>query len=307
MKRIALCVLLVAGVAGPPPARAGLFDDIYRRLDLVATPSGSPLLTASDGTRVNGQRSGRLRVVPDAVGRGYTLEFDRTFGVDSHGRPEVLDLGMYELELSGATTATLGFTRRGLTIADADFAASSLAYSLRAKTGIQDAELSGTLDVQNSLEINRLGFYTLNMNVKNANSKLTLDGVVVNDEQTKNFDIGPISVKGNIYFDGLVALLSTLGVDTTALQKMSPKSPIDLISGALQQQMNQLKLSSLVAGIQVTADGQLPPAPAVFVTPSVQPATATVAQDNSGSLVPEPGTLFLLASGGALLWGWRRR
>ena len=48
-------------------AQAGLYQDIYRGLDTLATPLGSVLATTADGTRVNGARSGRLRIAPSAT------------------------------------------------------------------------------------------------------------------------------------------------------------------------------------------------------------------------------------------------
>lgn len=101
MRPAAICTLIVLAAASVPQAQSGLYEDIYRGLQLAATPSGYPLTGTADGTRVNGQRAGRLRILPDQVGQGYTLEFDRSFGQDSRGRPEILDLGAYELELAG--------------------------------------------------------------------------------------------------------------------------------------------------------------------------------------------------------------
>lgn len=309
MKRTTICCLVVLAFVCAPSAQGGLFEDIYHGFDVLATPSGAPIGYTSDGFRTNGSRLGRLRIMPDRVGHGYTLEFNRNFGNDSSGRPEVLDLGAYELELSGSTSATLGYTNRGFLIGNGEFNVSNLGYFIRQKTGFQDFELSGTLSAQGNLEINQFGFYTLDLDVSNRTSQMVADGVIVEGDEEATFDIGPITIKGNVFFDAFVALLAATGVDTTALEQLSPTSPIDRIADSIQEQLYGV---NLVAGMQYMDDGQLPPAPALSllgltetgVLPSAQPL---VSSNGGPGLIPEPGTLMLIASGTAFLWGARRR
>jgi hypothetical protein len=304
-------VLAFGGVA----AHANLVQNVWRGLDLLATPSGSPLSTLADGTRINGARAGRLRIVPNGIGAGYQLEFDRTFGVDSRGRPETIRLGgVAELTLDGTTQLTLGYNGKG-TFRDlhGDFTANTLNYNLRTTTGAQDAQLVGSLDVSNAFEVNPLGFYTVSVNVRNTNSQLFLDGVAARDQKTTNFDIGPISVRGNIYYDATLAVLTGLGVDTTDLEKVFPRSPADQIDQAIRDGLQQ---AGLVAGTSVEADTSSLLAKAVTdqVTGDVlaglvatSGATDEAARVIPTSSVPEPGTLMLFASGGIVLWYWRRR
>ena len=309
MRPAAICTLIVLAAASVPQAQGGLYEDIYRGLQLAATPSGYPLTGTADGTRVNGQRAGRLRILPDQVGQGYTLEFDRSFGQDSRGRPEILDLGAYELELAGATRMTLGYTRRGMFVGNANLDIGNLDYSVRGKSGVQDVNLSGTLAMQGALEINQYGFYTLSLDVNNLDSQLVVDGVVVTGDTITNFDVGPINIKGNVFYDGLVALLAGLGVDTTGLEQLTPESPIDRIADSFQQQMQSL---GTVAGAQYAGDGQFPPTPAYLASggspdeSAAQAPAPTVVQAGLG-MIPEPGTILLVGLGGVFLWGWRRR
>jgi hypothetical protein len=301
MKRAACCAAMIACVWAATPVWAGLYQDIYQGLYILSTPSGFPLLTASDGTRINGQRSGRLQIQRNSPGRGYDVQFNRVFGLDSQGRPEVLDLGNFEIELQGATQATFGYTNRGPLIGTANFAANNQNYSLRAKSGIQNYTLAGTLNIAEAVEINQFGFYEASINISNTNSELFLDGLA-QESVPENFDIGPINVKGNIFFDAFVALLSSLGVDTTELQALTPGSAIGQIVDEIALQVPQL-----VAGIQVSEDGQFAPPPLVLdaaadiATPGLAPA-----QTAPGLTIPEPGT-FLILGLGAVLWGWRRR
>lgn len=311
MKRVVICALCFVVWGSAPQASGGLWEDVFRGLDYAATPSGFPVFSSGDGGQVNGGRYGRVRILPDRVGQGYTLEFDRVFGPDTRGRPELLDLGALELQLNGLTSATAGFTRRGFLIGNANFIANNLAYAVRDKTGAQDLELTGTMNVANAIEVNQFGFYTLDIDVTNTNSQLIADGVVVRDTEDMNFDVGPIRVEGNIFFDGLVALLASAGVDTTALEELSPKSPIDAIVEEMQSALNS---QTLIAGEQLTRDDvrvstspiTIDAARSIEDALTVAPTALTQTDGNSRSFVPEPGALLLIGVGGAVLWRVRR-
>ena len=164
MKRFATVTIIALATLAVTPALAGLWEDVYRGLQIATIPAGN----------TGGNRFGRLAIVQNEVGEGYRLELDRRFGVDSFGRPEVYEFGNYELEMSGALQSTLSYTTKGLLTANAELLMSDLSYEFRGKTGAQDATLSGTLNMSGDLEINQLGFYTLNFDLQNNPS-----GVVV--------------------------------------------------------------------------------------------------------------------------------
>jgi len=321
MRRIAGTVLVLIVAFSALPADAGLFQGIYRGLEYAATPLGSPLQSTGDGTRVNGSRSGRLRIVPSGLGEGYQLEFDRTFGNDSQGRPETLRLGgLAELTLSGGIQATAGYSGRS----DSKFkngqlslTASNLSYAFRSTLGVQDVVYSGTLNVSNAVEINSLGFYNASITVSNANSQLVIDGVAVKQTQPTNFDVGPINIKGNIYADGGLAMLTSLGFDTTELEALFPQSPIDRIDDAIRQQILASAGATAVAGESVVASDTAPLLVQSILQQDEQAAKQLLeelvanAGDPSGepvnTFVPEPGTLLLATAGALGLWSRRRR
>jgi len=297
----AAALLLVA------TAHGGVYRDLYRGLELIATPSGGPLLGGGDGSRVNGQRLGRLRIVPNELGKGYRLELDRTFGVDSRGRAEVFDTGLFELELSGPTQTTLSYTSRSLGkkrfyTVNGESLANNLNYRAAAKTGAVDASIVGTLSYDNTFEVNQLGFYTLAIDITNANSRLIFEDLGETRSEPLNFDVGPINVRGNVFLDLLIAGLSTVGVDTSGLQQAFGKSPVDQINAALQEALTR---SGAVAGYQLTLD----PGGATLVDPldeifeEVQ-ASRTSSDTVSTMVIPEPASALLLVIGGLLL---RRR
>jgi hypothetical protein len=303
-------VLVAAAALLTTPASAGLFEDLYQGLDILATPTGFPVSVGSAGGLVNGNRFGRLRIVPNELGDGYRLELDRTFGADTRGRPEVFDLGNFELELSGPTQATLGFTRRGILTGNADVFANNLGYSLRGKSGGQDIELTGRLRVNNQLEVNQLGFYTLTLEVNNTDSALIADGVLVEGDRDTDFDVGPISIRGNIFYDVAAAVLTTFGVNTNDMESIFPASPIDRINDEIEAYLSR---ETEVLGDLIRADlgtGELSAAAALEARDFVGGLIRTA--DDAGALgtggdsarVPEPASLLLLALGVVALRRW---
>ncbi len=325
MKRAVCAGLVFVGLVGSDLAAAGIWQDIYRVIELAATPSGFPLVATGDGTRVNGARSGRVRIAPRGFGRGYQLEVDRSFGVDSRGREETFRFaGLGEMTLSGSTQMTLGYSGRSFRTVQADVNVNNLNYDIRSQLGVQDARLRGTFSMSGELELNPLGFYNVSLTMRNANSEFLLNGVLVEDNQPMNFDVGPINIQGNLFVDGALALLTALGFDTTALEANFPRSPIDRINDAIRA---TLQANTLVAGTTVTnpdvaallmrtvvqRDGGAADELLTSLTRTATPGEGTsadadaAAQHIPGALVPEPGTLLLTVLGGALVAGGRRR
>jgi hypothetical protein len=303
--RLCTSLLAAAMLLGSPAALGGFYEDLYQGLGYLATPSGSPVTGVVGGGQANGNRFGRLRIVPNEFGEGYRLEFDRTFGLDTRGRPEVFDIGSLELELSGATAATIQYTGRGIRTVNADIFANNLNYLLRDKTGVQDFELSGTLSVNHQLEVSRLGFYYLDLEINNINSSLVADGLVVEGPTDADFDIGPISVRGNVFVDAAAAVLNAFGVDAGPLENLFPASPIEVINDEIEAFVDR----HLILGETFAADlvgGELGADSALgFLSGPLPPLDAAAAFDSPASGVPESSTLLLVGS--LALIGLRRR
>ncbi len=304
MSRVRFVSLLLGTTLLSVTAWGGIFEDLYTGLNLYGTPTGF-----SGGAQTNGGRLGRVRVVPNRLGRGYRVEVDRTFGNDAFGRPEVYDLGNYELQLSGSTQATFGYTSRGILTGNADILANNLQYTLRGKNGVQDIEVQGRLDVSSQVEVNALGFYTLHMEVNNTNSRLTANGVAVGGDVDTDWDIGPINIRGNVFYDTALTLLSSFGFDTSQAAGLFGGSPVNLISNQLT---DLFKTHPLVAGDFATIDtggGQISDAAAQaardFVTGLTRGSTADSDQIGppapSPGFVPEPSVLVLLSLGSLLV------
>lgn len=299
-------------------ARAGLFEDFYRGLGVLTTPTGGPLSLTSDGTRINGERNGRLRVVPNRLGRGWDIELDRGFGLDSRGRPEVYDAGALELELRGSVQSTLSFTSRWFMTGTGDTTINNLQYAVRGKSGAQDVELTGVLNGAANMEINQFGFYTMRVDVQNTNSQLTVDGVAVRDTQNTDFDIGPINVQGNIFVDIFASVLSSMGIDTSEIQKFFPDSPFDRIGDEIAGLVRKAEFasspmnSSLGDQSEFVEDAQKALMTKLFGfgprsdAGSFAALTAVQPHADTGFSVPEPSALLLLGLGGLIVAARRR-
>lgn len=219
-------VVSAATLAGSSTAQAQLFQTL---LDGFVTPISQP-----STPRVNGARVGQLRVVPNQLGQGYRLELDRAFGNDQFGRPEVFDAGPFELELQGNVQATASYTTRFFPIGTVEFNTTNLNYSLRGRTGAQDFDLVGTLNMDGRAEVNPLGFYEIQLDIQNTNSQLSARGLGIEGDEDTDFNVGPITVQGNILWDVGVGALAALGVDTSDLEAVFPRSPIEEIGDQIR-------------------------------------------------------------------------
>lgn len=321
MKTLRTGLLVGLLVLAAPAAYGQFFQDLFRGFQIASTPSSGPLFTGPGGSRTDGQRLGRTRIVPNILGRGYRFEFDRRFGSDQLGRPEIFNFGNLEVELSGSTSTTAEFTRRGIPTGKLDFTVTGMNYSIRGLTGLEDVTLSGTLNVNNQLRVNPLGFYTYTLNVNNTGSTLEANGLAVDGLKDTNFDIGPISVKGNIFFDATVALLASFGVDTSQVVGAFPMSPVDRIVEEIQtslaKQATDLRQqvfqpdgapATAVSGGSMTV-GELIDAGRgrallgedFSIELELVGATDGPTRPNTPTGVPEPATLALLAAAGLLV------
>lgn len=298
-----IMILALVTLLSVPTTQAQLFQDIFRGFQVAGTPSGGPLGTAAGGFQATGSRVGRTRIVPNNFGQGFRLEFDRSFGPDVVGRPEVFDFGNLELQLAGSASMTAGYTTRGIPAGDVIFNVANMNYEFRGLTGGQDFSLRGTLDVTSDLSINPLGFYDTTLQVNNTNASLIADGLLVDGDVDTDFDIGPINIKGNLYFDLVVAALASFGVDVSDVTGVFPESPIDRIVEEIQTSLagQAAVLGETVLaepGDQLTADfrnNEL----ALSLTATVLDRGSEVGPTTT--VIPEPATALLLLGGSLLL------
>ena len=280
---VLMASLAAATVLSPTVAHAGFYQNLFRALQIAATPIGGS----------SGARFGNVDLERNLLGNGYRLTFDRNFGPDALGRPEVYDLGPIEMELAGNVQSTLDFTTRGFFIGSADTTFSNLSYRVAGVTGGLDAELTGVLNVANSVEVNQFGFYTISMNVANDVSTLTFDTLEGSEVEELDFDIGPINVEGNVFVDLLYLVLDGLGADVSWLEPLTTRSAVQALQDAFNDALTAAPLDGFSLGL--TDDGLL-------VTPDATVAGLKVESTSRdaqplGVVVPEPASVGVLLLG----------
>ena len=118
--------------------------------------------------------------------------------------------------------------------------AAPLAYNFWINTGLQDVRLEGTGSLEIQADINALGFYDIDAFISNRGT-LEFDGFIYTDESTADFDVGPISLSGNIYADALAAVTAPFFSST------STANPLAVFSGRAKLQDQIKRRDELVA------------------------------------------------------------
>jgi len=118
--------------------------------------------------------------------------------------------------------------------------AAPLAYNFWVNTGLQDVRLEGTGSLEIQADINALGFYDVDAFISNRGI-LEFDGFIYADESTADFDVGPISLSGNIYADALAAITAPFFSST------STANPLAVFSGRAKLQDQIKRRDELVA------------------------------------------------------------
>lgn len=123
------------------------------------------------------------------------------------------DFGSADLSLSGPLSLQVNAGGRILpqlevnftTAVNGDTAATPLSYVFNVDTGFQSSQVSGSVFADVDFTLNGLGFYDLGITYS-SRQEVTREGVLANDSTTNDYDLGPISISGNIYADLLTIL-----------------------------------------------------------------------------------------------------
>ncbi len=277
------------------------------------------------------------------AGDGYTYEQWRFFGEDSFNNPNTLDLGPLKFDLGRdpnlvASNQPIGLhTRAGFTqrfipevffqqetaqrFTDV-FAGTStvqptpIRYNITLNTGVEDLTWTGNILLSTSGRINALGFYDFNFRLTNVGT-FNADGALASDQETTDFEVGPVNASGQIVLDLLASLAQAAAGGTNAAV------PLRVASGAAQRDksideiiakanagetltddeartlVNHALMASLFDNPLATVMGDIPASQTVNDAITVSLAPGDPAAIDSATLtapVPEPGTLGLLAA-----------
>jgi hypothetical protein len=344
-------VALLCGIAAiwVPATAFGQFGDLGTALfnsiehvgnrGFISQPQGGPFLDFNIYDQ---------RLEYNRTGGGYTYQNVRFFGPDSFNNPNTLDLGPLKIQLGGidpAIQATgqpigianrVGYTTRFIPEVFFDsttgqrafdnfsgvssFVPTPLLYTVTMTTGVQDFEWSGAARIESSGRINAMGFYKYDLQFTNVGQH-TADGVLVQNEEATDFDIGPINVEGNLLMDALAGVLQGLGQGASAVPErvFSAASGKTKTGRELAQELNggatltDEEMEFLVQEMLANAIRSDPIGFAMNGLPQDLPGfeglhldlTAdTDAPATGEASVPEPGTLLLLATLAVTLCGF---
>jgi len=314
-------VAAIAALLGAPEAARG---DVGRRLFRGITYAFSP----SIGTLQNGPQADqnifRQHFIRNIAGKGWGYEFTRTFGTDSFGNPQQIDIGPLNGSLAGVMHNRVLVNRRIIPEINiqSDTANAPLNYNFSFFTGAQNFRLQGQFTGTLATTLNIFGFYTLNL-VGNNTGTRTADGMLITDQQSTDFDLGPISVVGNVWLDAFAGALQFLGDTAHAIGANVPSAaaaaktrndePGAAAGGLSDAQVRQLlgqALGRAFAG-QVLGSSLFVPDTAADASAadssSDAPAASAVPETLGAAVtVPEPGTLALLGAPVLLLLARRR-
>jgi hypothetical protein len=353
----AACAGLVLGLTSVTSAG---YSDLQRLLfrGLEQTGNFNYLSQPQNGPLYNYNQF-RQRLEYNRGTQGYTYESYRFFGPDSFGNPNTLDLGPLKVELGldpAVTTSNqpigihsrVGYSTRLLpeVFFDAQtgqqtfnqfsgistFAPSPLHYTVTLNTGIQDFEWEGNALLDAHGRMNALGFYDFQMRFTNVGNSQA-SGTFIQDEQVTDFDLGPINVSGNIFFDGVAGFLQAAGLpgQATAPRIYSGAAQRDKRTDELlsrlragetltDQEMKYLAKQMIEAAYRADPLGVMnnglpstvPGFEGLTLDMVATPTDSSAPTSDGAALVPEPGMLALLATafGGAFAvrrWGRRHR
>ena len=143
-----------------------------------------------------------------------------------------LDFGSYDLTLQGPISFEFSTGGRELSNLEITFqtamtsrqVSQPLSYVFNADVGGQATQVNGSILIDGSLSLNGFGFYDLQIDYSSRQS-VERGGRFSNSEDTFDFDLGPIQVRGNIFADAL-ALITAPAFDAAGAV-----NPFDSFSG----------------------------------------------------------------------------
>jgi len=236
---------------------------------------------------------------------------------------ETLDFGATELTLQGSPTFTFTTGGRGLDLLEVSLntGGTPFNYLLTTDTGNQITTLNGSFLLDASATVNEFGYYDVTFNVSSRQS-FTNEGRFSNEPSTMDYDIGPISLRGNIFADLLAVvtepIFQAMGVDNIFAQFSSSgqfESQLDSKIAALSakarsgQALSAAEMAELGSVVSLaSAFGFTPPDLSFLKDVSIGESMLSVdaLAATQPQVVPEPATGLMLLMGIPMLLRRRR-
>ena len=223
-----------------------------------------------------------------------------------------LDFGAAELTLQGPVSLSVSTGGRFLselevslrTALDANAPAAPLYYLWDLDVGGQESQIAGNLYADANLTLNGFGFYDLQLTYSSRQTVFR-EGRFADDRQDLDFDVGPISIRGNIFADALALLTDPFFEATNRV------NIFESFSGRVQ--LEEIARASTADALAKLADGASQKNDRLFLPacgigplapgeggsdPSLAFGTDADASSRAvGSIIPEPAVLLLMLLG----------
>lgn len=270
---IAIAAVLAVATASSP-ARAGFVNTAVRGLELAGFTyfSEDNLLTG---------------------GREFLAT--NTF----NGNP--VEYGPWSLTLQGPLSTGFSVANRPFqsfeftfgTAASGSAAASPLTYSLDYNLGNQSASLSGSLLIDGGARIDRLGFYSINLDVS-SRATVANSGRGTNSTEF-DLNLGPVNIAGNVFIDALAILTAPLfdgaGVESP-FASLTARNQLQAIVDAQTTELLELLQNGITPGDTTAQRGF-----SLALADQAAGRAGSLPLNTSGIVVPEPTLLVLMLAG----------
>ena len=230
----------------------------------------------------------------DLQGQHNFLSGGADFAALTQFQGNPLDFGVGDLTLSGPLSFEVSTGDRFINTLDisfqtaltSDLASSPLAYEFNTDICGQETNVLGSVLIDSNLSLNEFGCYKLDLQYSSRQT-VTNRGQINDDTYTNDFDLGPVSVQGNIFIDAFALLLDPI------FTRNGRENPFAPYTAQAQLEAANLKARELAAsgivGEPATAGA------------SLLPGFETQAASGLRYAVPEPMTLTLAAIGLAVI------
>lgn len=189
------------------------------------------------------------------------------------------------------------------TAASGSAAVSPLTYSLDYNLGDVSASFSGSLLIDGGASIDRLGFYTLNLDVSSRTTLSSSGGGMNSNEY--DWNLGPVDIAGNVFIDVLALLTAPLfdgaGVESP-FASLTARSQLQAIVDAQTTELLELLQNGITPGDTTAQRGF-----SLALTDQAASRTGPFPFNTSGIVVPEPTVLVLMLAGIPFVARRRRR
>ncbi len=281
-KRITIVTCLVTLGLLSVPGRAGLVSDINRGFQLVG---GSYL------------------------GDDNILTGGREFLATNTFAGNAIDFGPWSLTIQGPLSTGFSIANRPFQSFNFSFGTapsgsstpSPLTYSLDFNLGDQSGRFSGSLLLDGSGRVDRLGFYSIRLDASSRNTLTRGDG----SSDQFDSDLGPVDIAGNVYVDTIAFLTAPLfeaANIVSPFDSLTARNQIQTIVDLQTSRLLELLRNGETPGDRTTQHGiSLTPTDALGASVLDTPTAAGT------GIVPEPTVIVLMLAGLPLLLRRRAR